>query len=76
MRAALIAAALVIGVAGTASAASYAGDTTPTDTEAPAVETVTPVEETVPPSPPTTSEFGTETEIVIALDDQGTVVPG
>ena len=35
--------------------------------------TTTTVEET---SPPTTSEFGTETEIVIALDDQNTIVPG
>ena len=26
-------------------------------------------------SPPTTSEFGTETEIEIALDDNGNVVP-
>lgn len=26
-------------------------------------------------SPPTTSEFGTETEIEIALDDEGNIVP-
>jgi hypothetical protein len=26
-------------------------------------------------TPPTTSEFGTETEIVIALDDDGNIVP-
>lgn len=69
MRVAVLAAGLVIGVAGASSAAA-SGDTPPS-VPAPAV-----VEDTVPSSPPTTSEFGTETEIVIALDDDGNVVPG
>lgn len=73
MRAALIAAVLVIGVAGTASAATSPWDATPTDTEVPTVETLIPDDL---PSPPTTSEFGNETEIVIALDEDGNIVPG
>jgi hypothetical protein len=73
MRAALIAAVLVLGVAGTASAASTPWDAPTPSTEVPTVETVTPDDV---PSPPTTSEFGNETEIVIALDDDGNIVPG
>jgi hypothetical protein len=69
MRAALIAAVLVLGVAGTASAASTSRDAPTPSTEVPTVETVM-------PSPTTTSEFGNETEIVIALDDDGNIVPG
>ena len=42
---------------------------TPTEIETTTVETL-------PPSPPTTSEFGTETEIEIALDEDGNIIPG
>ena len=40
-----------------------------TDNQPPAATT------TSAPSPTTTSEFGTETEIEIALDDDGNIVP-
>jgi hypothetical protein len=38
--------------------------------------TIAPAVSTTEPSPTTTSEFGTETEIVIALDENSNVVPG
>jgi hypothetical protein len=55
------------------------------DTTTPGVVVPVPGREVVVPetaevdsaeSPTTTSEFGTDTEIVIAVDDDGTVIPG
>ncbi len=58
-----IAAALTVCLAVWGGSVALGDDTEP----APADTTIS--------TPPTTSEFGTETEIEIALDDNGNVVP-
>lgn len=57
-----------------AVAHSARANTPPTTVTTPETEDAA-SDTTVPEAPPTTSEFGTETEIEIALDDQGNIVP-
>jgi hypothetical protein len=69
--------ALAVTLIPLASAASSAETpSTPSETETLTTESpLPPVEDAPASTPPSTSPYGTDTEIEIALDDDGNVVP-